>query len=161
MVLGHVDVGDAAQRQRQRAALARARERLGLFGLQFERHGPADEGVLAFLFLRRLIDREHAHIGEDDLRMDDVGAACVGILFAPGEDDVDAVVRQDEAAGAGLRRDFGRDRAHAGRQDGGHEAGAVGPDQLRLADRLAGNEGRARDRAGDLFVGIGPAGRAG
>ena len=45
--------------------------------------------------------------------------------------------------------------AHAGRQDRGHEAGAVGLDQLRLADRLAGDEGRARDRAGDLGCRVG------
>src|SRR5205807_6816934 len=40
-----VDIGDAAQRECQRAALACARQRLGLLGLQFERDGAADEGV--------------------------------------------------------------------------------------------------------------------
>src|SRR2546430_7530693 len=34
---GRVDVGDAAQRERHRAALARARQQFGLLGLQFER----------------------------------------------------------------------------------------------------------------------------
>ena len=43
---------------------------------------------------------------------------------------VDPVVGQDEAAGAGFRRDLGRDRPHAGGQDRRHEARAVGLDQL-------------------------------
>ena len=79
----------------------------------------------------------------------------VGTLLALGKDHVDAVVRQDEAAGAGLRRNFGGDGAHAGGQDRRHEAGSVGPDQLLLADRLAGDEGRARDRARHLRGGVG------
>jgi hypothetical protein len=102
-VLDHVEIGDAAQRQRQRAALTRARQRLGLLGLQFERDGLADYGVLAVLFLRLLVDREHADIRQNDFRVDDVGTAIVGILVALGQDHVDPVVRQDEAAGAGLR----------------------------------------------------------
>ena len=77
-VLDHVDVGDAAQRQRQRAGLACARQRLGLLGLQLKRHGLADDGVLAVFFLRRLIDREHANVRQDDFRVDDVGAVVVG-----------------------------------------------------------------------------------
>ena len=64
-------------------------------------------GVLAVLFLRRLVDREHADVGQDDLGQDEVVAAgravgAVRILQAAGQHDVDAVVRQDEAAGAGL-----------------------------------------------------------
>ena len=64
-------------------------------------------------------------------------AVAVGILVALGQQHVDAIVRQNEAAGAGFRRDFGRNRPHAGRQDRGHEAGSVGLDQLLFADRLA------------------------
>ena len=151
----HVEIGDAAQRQRQRAALARAGERLGLLGLQFKRHGLADHGVLAVFFLRRLVDRQNADIGQDDFRVDDIGGAgAIRVLLALGKNDVDPVVGQDKAAGAGFRRDFGRDGAHAGRQDRGHEARPVGLDQLRLADRLAGDKRRARDRAGDLVGGI-------
>src|SRR5260221_13572928 len=60
--LDRLDVDDAAQRQRQRAALARAGERLGLFGLQFQGDGFADEGIGAVLFLWRLVDRENADI---------------------------------------------------------------------------------------------------
>ena len=79
----------------------------------------------------------------------------VGVLLALGKNHVDPVVRQDEAAGAGLRRNLGGDGAHAGGQDRRHEAGSVGLDQLLLADRFAGDEGRARDRAGDLRGGLG------
>ena len=76
---------------------------------------------------------------------------------APRQDHVDAVVRQDEAAGAGFRRNFGRDRAHAGRQDRRHEAcGAVGLDQLGFADRFARGERRAGDRAGELLDRVRP-----
>ena len=82
------------------------------------------------------------------------GPGAVLGLLALGKNHIDPVVRQDEAAGAGFRRDFGGDGAHAGRQDRGHEAGAVGPDQLLLPDRLAGDERRARDRARDLGLGI-------
>ena len=142
-------------------ALARAGERLGLFGLQLQRHGLADHGVLAVFFLRRLIDREHADVGQDDFRVDDVGCAGLSAFFSRlVENDVDPVVRQDKAAGAGLRRDFGRDRAHAGRQDRGHEAGTVGLHQFLLADRLARDERRARDRADDFLGGVGPIGAA-
>ncbi len=48
----------------------------------------------------------------------------------------------------------GRDRAQAGRQDRGHEAGALALDQLGLADRFAHHKGGARERAGQLFGGI-------
>src|SRR3954453_21625569 len=53
--LGGVDVGNAAQCQRERAALARACERLGLLRPQFQRDGLADNDVLPVLFLRRLV----------------------------------------------------------------------------------------------------------
>src|SRR3954454_17132828 len=68
-VFDHVDVGDASQRQRKRAGLAGAGERLCLLGPQLERYGLADHGVLAVLLLGRLIDREHAHVGKDDFRI--------------------------------------------------------------------------------------------
>src|ERR1700688_505531 len=87
----------------------RARERLGLLRLEFERHGLADHGVLAVFFLRRLIDGEHADVRQDDFGNDDVGRTrAAGVLVAFRKKHVDAVVRQDEAAGAGLRRGFGR-----------------------------------------------------
>jgi hypothetical protein len=59
-------------------------------------------------------------------------------------------------AGTGLRRDLDRDGAHALRQDRGHVAGARAFDQLGLADRLAGGERCARDRAGEHVDGVGP-----
>ena len=144
-------VGDAAQRQRQDAHLAGAGQRFGLPGLQLERGGLADQIGLAVLLLGRLVDREHADVRQDHLGDDDLGDCRIfGMLLAAGEDHVDPVVRQDEAAGAGFRRDFGRHRARAARQDRGHEAGAGALDQLLLADRLARDDGVARDRAGDL-----------
>ena len=90
----------------------------------------------------------------------DVRALAVRVLVALGKKHVDAVVRQDEAAGAGFRRDFGGNGPEAGGQDRRHEAGSVGLHQLLLADRLAGDERRARDRAGDLLDGVGLAGAA-
>src|SRR5207237_5200065 len=94
---GRVDIGDAAQRERQRAALARARQRLGLLGLQFERDGAADEGVDALFFLRRLIDRQHTDVGENVFGLDSVACAALRILFSVGADDVDAVLAQVDA----------------------------------------------------------------
>ena len=55
------------------------------------------------------------------------GSFRIRILLAPGQDDVHVVVGQDEAAGAGLRRNLGRDRAHSlGR------IAAMNPDPLAL-----------------------------
>ena len=45
----------------------RERERLGLPRREFERGGLADDHALAVLLLDRLVDREHAHVGEDRL----------------------------------------------------------------------------------------------
>src|SRR6266849_3283830 len=70
--LDRVEIGNAAQRQRQRAGLARAGKRLGLLGLPFKRDGLADHDVLAVFFLRSLVDSEHANIGQDDFRDDDI-----------------------------------------------------------------------------------------
>ena len=66
------------------------------------------------------------------------------VLVAAREDHVDMVAGKNESAGAGFRRNFGRDRAHAARQHGGHVAGALGLDQPGFVDRLAGREGAAR-----------------
>ncbi len=66
------------------------------------------------------------------------------------------VVGQDEAADAGLRRDFGRNGARTGGQDRRHEARTVGLDQLYFPDRLARDEGSTHDRAGDLGRCVGP-----
>src|SRR6185437_4100356 len=150
-VVDHVDVGDAAQRQRQRAGLVRTGEGFRLLGLQLEGDGLAHDGVLALFFLRSLIDRENADVGEDDLGTDVIGrSGAVRILVAFRKNDVDPVVGQDEAAGAGLGRNLGGNGPHAGRQDRGHETRPVGLDQLGLANRLARDERRTRDRAHDL-----------
>src|SRR3978361_1622237 len=82
--LDRLDVDEAAQRQRQRAALARAAQRLGLFRLQLQGDGLADEGVGAVFFLRRLVDRENPDVGQDDFRTDEIGRLAVGVLFALG-----------------------------------------------------------------------------
>src|SRR3954452_22122373 len=93
----------AAQRQRHRAELARECELLRLARREFERRGPADHDLLPVLLAERLVDREHANVGHDGFRRMRVPAAgLVGIALAPRQDDVDMVVRQDEAAGPGL-----------------------------------------------------------
>src|SRR6185295_16035502 len=147
---------EAAQRERERAELTRERERLGLAWRQFERRGLADHDLLAVLLAERLVDRQDADVRQDrfaDLGLS--GAGLFGFAVAARENHVDAVVRQDEAAGAGLRGDFGRDRAHALVEHGGHVARAVRLDQLGLADRFARDERRARDGAGKLLDRVG------
>ena len=91
--LDDVDVGNAAQRQRQRAGLARAGEDFGLFGLELERHGLADHGVRAVFFLRRLVDRQYADVAQDDFRVDRVGGA--GGFILPN-DRVDVILSKHE-----------------------------------------------------------------
>ena len=71
-----VGIDEAAQRQRQRSGLTRARQRLRLFRLQFERHRLAEHRCFTIFFLRRLIDGEHAHIRQDNLCVDDVWRAA-------------------------------------------------------------------------------------
>ena len=138
----------------------RQRQRFGLARRQFERRGLADHDLLAVLLLDVLVDRQHADVVQDRFAGLHLGAGgFFGVAIAARQDDVDAVVRQDEAAGAGFRRNLRRDRAHAGRQDRRHEARALGVDQLGFADRLAGDERRARDRAGQRFDAR-PAGRS-
>src|SRR4051812_21365254 len=93
----------AAQRQRHRAELARERELLRLARRELESRGPADHDLLPVLLAERLVDREHANVRHDGFRRMRVSAAgLVGIALAPRQDDVDMIVRQDEAAGAGL-----------------------------------------------------------
>ena len=65
--VGLAGVEQAAQRERQRAELARLRERFGLARRELERRGLADHDALAVLFLDRLVDREHADVGQDRL----------------------------------------------------------------------------------------------
>src|SRR6266850_5560050 len=86
-----VGIGDAAQRQRYRAGLARARQRLGLLGFQLEGRGPADARAGTVFFLRRLVDRENPNVGQDDFRADDIGQFVVPIFLALGKDHIDAV----------------------------------------------------------------------
>src|SRR6266446_2321499 len=89
--------------------------------------------------MKVLIDREDANICQDDFRTDDIGStgAVIRALVVLRKNDVDPVVRQNKAAGAGLRRDFGRKGTHAGGQDRRHEARSIGLDQLLFTDRLA------------------------
>src|SRR5262245_29533738 len=162
-VIGHgfrfvllVEVDDAAQRERERALLPRQRQRLGLPWRELERCSLADHHSLAVLLLDGLINRQHAYVGENDLADVRFHADLLLHQLVPArQDDVDMIVRQDESAGTGLGRDFDRDRAHTLRQNGGHVARAAGLDQLGLADRLAGRERGARDRAGELIDGVG------
>ena len=155
-VLG-AEIDKAPQCERERAELARDRERLGLARVELDRGGLADYRALAVLLLDRLVDCQHAHVDENDLA--DVNLHA-GALFrrpiAAREDDVDVVVGQDESAGSGLGRNFERDREHARGQDGCHIAATRAFDQLGFADGLAGGKRRARDRARELLDGVRP-----
>src|SRR4051812_43712210 len=153
-VLGLVGVGEAAQGEREVADLLRQRDHLGLGRSELERCGLAGDDLLAVALLDVLPDRKHADVGQDGLRHVHVDAAGAGgFVVAERADDVDAVVRQDEAAGrasaAGVDRH--RDGAHAGRQDRRQEARAVGLDQLLAPDRLAAEEAAAGERARGLL----------
>ena len=98
-----------------------------------------------------LVDRENADIVENGLGIDGFGlAGPAGHAFSLGENDIHLVVRQDEAARARFGRNFSRNRAHAGRQDRSHEAGAIALHELGFADRFARDEGRACNGADDL-----------
>ena len=131
--------------------------RVGLRGRDGQRRGLAGDDVGAVLLLDQLTDRQDADVGQD--RLGELHVAVVGPrigLVAEGADHVDAVVRQDEAAGrvgAAAVGDDG-DRAHAGRQDRRHEA-ALRAHQLLGADRLARQEARAHGRAHGLLEGLG------
>src|SRR5947208_2881500 len=87
---------------------------------------------------------------------------CTGyfLVVAPRQDDVDMVVRENEAGGAGVGRDVDRDRPLALGQDRGHVPGALGFDQLGLSDRLAGGKRLTGDRARELIEGVGIVGSA-
>ena len=131
-------VDDRAQRQRQPVGhLLRDRDDLRLLRRELQRRRLADLDLLAFLvLLDRLVDRQHADVLEDGFG--DEAAAAVGRCSAAARHDhVDVVVRKDEAAGRGVGRDLGGDRALARGQDRRHEALAFA-DQLRAAQRLAG-----------------------
>jgi hypothetical protein len=65
------------------------------------------------------------------------------------------IARHHEAAGAGFGVDFGRDRAHPGRQNRGEITCGIHLDQARFLDRLAAREGSAHHIAGQLFDGVG------
>src|SRR5262249_26565113 len=120
-------IEQAAQRQGDRAELTRERQRFGLLRIKFDGGGLADRDLLAFLVFDRLVDREHPHVPQYRFAG---GFLDAGNLLRPfvaaGEDYVDMIVLQDEAAGVVIRRDVERDRAHAMRENGGHEATALG-----------------------------------
>ena len=97
-----------------RAELTRKRQRFGLLRIKLDGDGLADRRLLPFLVLNRLVDREHPHVPQDrfaDVLLD--AGDLLRPLVAAREDDVDMVVRQDEAAGVAFRRYVDRDRAHA------------------------------------------------
>ena len=153
-------IGDAAQSQGQPVAhLLGDGDDLRLLRRQLERRGLADDGVAACAILLgdlldRLVDGQHAHVVEDRLgHVFGTAGARRSLVDSPGHDDVDVVVGQDEAAGAGIGRDPDGDGALALRQDGRHEA-AIGADQLGVADRLAGIEAGAGDGADDGRLGL-------
>src|SRR5690242_11513697 len=100
-----IGIGDAAQRQRNGAELLRQCERFCLTRSELKRRGLADHDLLPVLFLDGLVDGEHANVLEDGFAGLYLGAGrLLGDAVALRQDHVNAVVRQDEAAGAGLRR---------------------------------------------------------
>ena len=95
---------------------------------------------------------EHTHVAEQHVA--DIILLTRAIPDLPDQDDVDAVVRQDEIAGRSLFLDLRRDGAHAGRQNGGEHTSLTWLDQLLPGYRLAGEKRCARDRTGQLVHGI-------
>ena len=128
-------------------------DQLGLLRIELQRRVAADDDLLAVLLLDVLADRQHLDVGENGLRAEHFDAARLGrLVVAVDLDHVDAVVRQDEAAGvvvAGIV-DLDRDRAHARGQDRRHEAAVAALDQLVAAHRLAAEERVAGQRALDV-----------
>src|SRR5581483_9860334 len=120
--LAFAGVGDAAQRERQRAALARNSDKLRLGGRELQHRRLADDHFLPVLLLELLIDRQYANVAEDRLAAHEVAAGRLlhfAVMF--GKNDVDMIVGQNEPACCAFRRNTDRDGAPAGRQDGGHE----------------------------------------
>src|SRR5579875_3556298 len=145
------DIAEAAQRERQRAGLPRQGDGLDLARRQLERGRLAHDDLLAVFLLELLVDREHADVAQDDLaRL----CLAVALAIAAGENHVDVVVRQNEARRGAFRRNGDGNRAHARRQDRRHESRPVRSHQLGLANRLAGDERRARDRAVERAHGV-------
>src|SRR5207245_3244763 len=69
-------VDHAAQRERERPGLARPGQSLGLHGLQLERRGLSNYGILAVLFAGSLIDGKDADIFQNDFGGDHILAVC-------------------------------------------------------------------------------------
>src|SRR5919202_6562449 len=134
---GEFLVRQGAKGELQGAELAREGEDLGLPGRYFERRRAADDGPFAVLLAERLVDGQNLHAAQDGLALERLAAFA---LVPPGQDHVDLVARQNEAAGAGFGRNLGRDGAHPGGQDGRHDAALAGGDELLLLDRLAADE---------------------
>src|SRR5262245_59809970 len=126
VVVGSVKVDDAAEREREHPHQLGAGENFGLVRRELEGRGLADHDALAVLVLDGLIDREDPDVGQDDLASVGVGSGrLVGLLgVAPRQDDVDMIVRENEARRAGVWRNVDRDRPLAFGQDRGHVAGA-------------------------------------
>src|SRR6187455_2955160 len=62
---GIAGIREAAQRKRERAELARQRERFALARGQFKRRGLPDHDLLPVLLAQRLVDREDPDVGQD------------------------------------------------------------------------------------------------
>ena len=74
----------------------RLRNLLRLGGGHFQGGGLADDGLGILFLLEGLVDRQYADIAEYGARVDAVGVALAG------ENEIDAVVGQNEAARAGV-----------------------------------------------------------
>src|SRR5215813_8850612 len=81
LVVGSVEVDDAAERERKHTHQLGAGEHFRLLRRELEGRGLADDHALAVLVLDRLIDRQDPDVGEDDLARMRVGSGrLVGVL---------------------------------------------------------------------------------
>ncbi len=147
-------VGEAPQHEMEVRISAALREdhEIGLIRVELQRRIRAGDDLLAVLLLDVLPDREDPHIRQNGPRVDDFHAARLRRLLVPREiDDVDAVVRKNEAARGRVAAivDLDRHGAHPARQDGRQEAARARLHELVAPDRLAADEGRMDHRPPD------------
>ena len=102
------------------------RESFGLMRIELDRCGLADHDFLALLFSEHLIDSQNPDVSQD--RFGDVffdAGKLFRRLVAARQQNVDMVIREDEAAGAGIGCHIHRNRAHAVGQHRGQKAAGL------------------------------------
>ncbi len=129
------------------------RNDLGLAFGELKRCSLADLRILILFRLRRLVDCEKADVAQNRFRLKIFVAAASRDVMR--KDHVDAVVRKDESARAGVCADRNRDGAHSRRHGRCEEARGVRVHGVRVGDRFTRDERRAHDNAGDRFCDFG------